>query len=337
LEQRKIVSLGRSSLVISLPKLWTKLNELKQGDLVSLTVQRDRSLMVFPGSYMEKEDKKITLQIEQGEETSSISRKIIACYLNGYFGIQLVAKNIFSVSQQKGIRETVGRLYMRIMESDSKHIYIQTLIDETKASVDAGVHRMEAISVSMFRDAMNSFKTRDKELAKIVYSSDDDVDHFSFFVLRLLNQIASDPVLANQLGLEAVDCLHYQTIVNKIEQVGDCAKNIAKYAILLEDERQKVSERVMELVYNTGNETYNAYERAVKSFFSKDVSEANRIIDFREKIEKMDLEITSKFFSEPQGPTICCAICSIRDNIRETMEHASDIAEITIDRSYKEE
>ena len=48
MDQRKIMSLGRSSLVISLPKHWTQLNELKQGDVVSLAIQRDRSLSIFP-------------------------------------------------------------------------------------------------------------------------------------------------------------------------------------------------------------------------------------------------------------------------------------------------
>jgi len=36
MEQRKIMSLGRSSLVISLPKYWVQLNELKQGDVATL-------------------------------------------------------------------------------------------------------------------------------------------------------------------------------------------------------------------------------------------------------------------------------------------------------------
>ena len=59
MEQRKVMSLGRSSLVVSLPKHWIKLNELKRGDSVSVTVQRDRSLVIFPGRKMMKEAKNI--------------------------------------------------------------------------------------------------------------------------------------------------------------------------------------------------------------------------------------------------------------------------------------
>ena len=209
MDQRKIVFLGKSSLVISLPKPWIKLNSLKQGNFVSLTIQRDRSLAVFPGSEIRKEEKTITLEIDHNEGASLVSRRIIACYLNSYFGIKLIAKNIFTVAQQKSVRDIVGKLYMRIMESDSKHIYIETLIDETKVSIDSGVNRMHAITTSMYQDALNSMKNRDKELAKICYSLDDDVNHFSFFILRLLNSIAIDPALSNKLDFDSVDCLHY--------------------------------------------------------------------------------------------------------------------------------
>jgi hypothetical protein len=58
MEQRKIMSLGRSSLVISLPKYWVELNELKQGDVVSIAINRDRSLAIFPGARKEREPAK---------------------------------------------------------------------------------------------------------------------------------------------------------------------------------------------------------------------------------------------------------------------------------------
>ena len=91
---------------------------------------------------------------------------------------------------------------MRIMESNAKYIYIQTLIDEAKVSIDTAVRRMHAIAVSMYRDTLNSLKNQDVALAKIVYSLDNDVDHFSFFILRLIRSVILNPELTNYLGLE---------------------------------------------------------------------------------------------------------------------------------------
>ena len=94
--ERKIVSLGRSSLVISLPKHWVKLNELKKGDVVSLAVQRDRSLTVFPSVKKEKESKEVILHIDADERETLIVRRIIGCYLNGYSGIKVLSKKVLS-------------------------------------------------------------------------------------------------------------------------------------------------------------------------------------------------------------------------------------------------
>ncbi|RLI19692.1 hypothetical protein DRO54_07975, partial [Candidatus Bathyarchaeota archaeon] len=139
MEQRRIMALGRSSLVVSLPKYWTQLNELKQGDVVSIAVNRDRSLIIFPGKKKEKEVEKITLHVGEGDKVFQVIRSLIACYLNGYSDIKLVSSKFFRATQQKAIRDAVKKLYMRIMEADAKQMRIITLIDESKASIETGI------------------------------------------------------------------------------------------------------------------------------------------------------------------------------------------------------
>lgn len=336
MEQRKIMSLGRSSLVVSLPKHWTKLNELKQGDVVSLAIQRDRSLAVFPGTGKKKLSKEITLHIDPNERQILIIRSIIACYLNGYSGIKLVSKKIFPVSQQRAIRRIVRILYMRIMESDAKSMHIVTLIDESKASVVSGIHRMHVIANSMCRDILNSLRDQDAPLAKTVYSLDDDVDHFSFFIIRLLRRASLDATLANQLDLESIDCLDYQTLVYRIEQVADNATNIAKHIIMLNEERLRISDSLLKLLLTAGNDATNYYNKAVEAFFSNDTAGSDEIIERQKYIEKLDRKIaTWAFLHEKKNPIIICATCSIRESIKRIAEYAADIAEITINRSYK--
>ena len=336
MEQRKIMSLGRSSLVVSLPKHWTKLNELKQGDVVSLAIQRDRSLVVFPGTGSKKWSKEITLHIDPNERDAMIIRSIIACYLNGYSGIRLVSKKIFPAIQQMAIRRIVRMLYMRIIESDAKNMHIVTLIDESKASVISGIQRMHVIANSMCRDVLNSLRDQDATLAKTVYSLDDDVDHFSFLILRLLRRAALDPALANQLDLEPIDCLDYQTLVHRIEQVADNATNIAKNIIMLSGKQLRISDSLLELMMTASNSALNCYGKAVGAFFSSDTASSDGIIEGQKSVEKSNREIASwAFLHEKKNPFIICATCSIRESIKRIAEYAADIAEITIDRSYK--
>ena len=335
MEQRKIMSLGRSSLVISLPKYWVQLNELKPGDVVSLAINRDRSLVVFPGAKKEGEVEKITLHVGESDGILQVIRSIIACYLNGYSDIRLVSDKFFRATQQKAIRDSVKKLYMRIMEADAKQIRITTLVDESKASIETGIKRMYALSSSMCRDVLSALKNNDVELAKTVNTLDDEVDNFSFLLLRLVRKAATNPTLANQLNLDALDCLDFQTFIHRIEQIADQAASIAKSIILLHGKKKKLSEQIVDKLYLAGTMALELYEKAVNSLFSKDAKSSEEVIVSKASLEKLDQEIASLAFLKEKSTTVICACCSIRDSILRIAGFAADIAEIAIDRFYK--
>jgi phosphate uptake regulator len=225
---------------------------------------------------------------------------------------------------------------MRIMESDSKSMYIQTLIDESKASLEPAIQRMHLISHSMCVDALNSLKNRDVALAKAVFSLDDDVDHFSFFILRLLRNAAQDSALANELGIEPLDCMDHQTLVYRVEHAADYSADIARHIIMLDESQQKISDNILALMFTAGSEAVDLYTKAVNAFFSKDVAFSNEILEREKKIERLDQEIASKaFMNKQKNALIVCAICSIRDDIRKIADCAAEIAEIAINRAYK--
>ncbi|MEM0111753.1 MAG: phosphate uptake regulator PhoU [Candidatus Parvarchaeota archaeon] len=335
MEQRKIMSLGRSSLVVSLPKNWVQMNRLKQGDLVSITVGRDRSLIIYPGQKGCEEMAKITLEVESDEDISTIVRNIIACYLNGYSHIKLVSKTFFSIQQQKAIRKIAQMLYLRILEADTREIQLVTLMDESKASIDTSINRAYKISSSMVRDAFEALKRQDASMARSVYSLDDEVDHFSFFLLRLIRKAAVNPSLANQLNLDIVDCLDYQTLVHRIEQVADQASSIAQHIIMLEGRRKKISDVLLSKMASAGLEALDLYEKAFNSLLTKDVKLAVEVVEHKIKIEKLDMELASLAFTEEKDTEIICACCSIRDSIKRIADYSADIAEITINGCFR--
>lgn len=329
------MSLGRSSMVISLPKNWMQLNELKKGDVVSFAIQRDRSLVVYPSAEKKATPKEITLRIGEKENETLITQKIIGPFLNGYSGITLISEKIFSIPQRKAIRNIAGRLYMRIMESNSQGVYLQSLTDESKASLEQAIQRMHLISHSMCEDAFTSLKNRDLALAKSVFSLDDDVDHFSFFILRLLRNAAQDAALANELRLDPLDCMDHQTLVYRIEHAADYSADIARHIIMI-DESQHIPDAILDLMDTAGTEAVDLYAKAVTAFFSKDVTFSVEIMKKQQIIEKLDQEIASKAFTGKQKTAeLVCAICSIRDNIKRIADCAANIAEIAVNRAFK--
>lgn len=334
--ERRIMSLGRSSMVISLPKNWMSLNELKKGDVVSFAIQRDRSLVIYPGAQRKVENKEITLRIGQSDDEALITRRIIGAYLNGYSGITLLSEKIFSIPQRKAVRNIAGMLYMRTMESDAKGIYIQTLTDESKASLEQAIQRMHLISQSMCEDIFTALKNGDLDLAKSVFSLDDDVDHFTFFIIRLLRDAAQNPGLANELRVDPLDCMDHQNLVYRMEQAADYAADVAKHMIMLHGTQEEIPKEVGELMVTAGTLAVDSYGKSVNAFFSKDIPFAVEILKNQQRVEKLDQDIASKAFTGQQkNAQLVCAICSIRDNIKRIADCAADIAKIAINRAFK--
>lgn len=124
MEQRKLITLGKSSYAITLPKDWVTRNQLEKGDMISVVVQRDGSLGVNPSQDVEEDVTGIQLDVGVDEGADSIIRRIIGCYLDGYTHIALRSDKIFTASQQEMIRSMLGRLYMMIIESESSRILL---------------------------------------------------------------------------------------------------------------------------------------------------------------------------------------------------------------------
>ncbi|MGD0644292.1 MAG: PhoU domain-containing protein [Candidatus Bathyarchaeia archaeon] len=333
--ERRVMSLGRSSLVISLPKNWLQLNELKKGDVVSFAMQRDRSLVIYPSAKKRTETKETTLRIEPNEDELMITMKVVGCYLNGYNGITLISENIFSVPQIKAIRKIAGMLYMRIMEANSKGVFVQTLMDETKADLKQTVQRMHMISQSIAEDAIKAMKNIDIALAKAVVSLYDDVYHFAYFLIRVLRNAAQDSVLANEFRIDPLECMDYQTLVYMVRDVADNSADLARTVIMLGWSQLKIPENVLDLMFIAGNEAVNLYVKAVDVFFSKDVLKSVEILRQRQGIAKLDQEVAARAFAEKQkSEQLVCAICSVRDDIKRIADCAANIAEIAINRAF---
>jgi phosphate uptake regulator len=333
--ERRVMSLGRSSSVISLPKNWMQLNELKKGDVVSFAIQRDRSLVIYPGARKKTETKETTVRINPNEDELVITMKIVGCYLNGYSGITLISEKVFSVPQIKAIRKIAGILYMGIMEANSKGIFVQSLTDESKADLKQTVQRMHMISQSIGEDAIKSLKNKDIALAKAVSALDIDVFHFAYFLIRVLRNAAQDSVLANEFHIDPLECMDYQTLVYMMRDMADNSADVARQVIMLDGSHQKIPENVLELMFIAGNEAVNLYVKAVDTFFSKDFLKSVEILRQRQEIAKLDQEIAARSFAEKQkNEELVSAIPSVRDNIKRMADCAANIAEIAINRAF---
>ena len=332
---RKVIPLGNSSLVVSLPIEWVRQNKINKGDLVDVNIQNDQSLIITPEYEREPKEDKISLTIEENETEESITRIIIGCYLNGYETIILKSKKKFSNKQHQAVRSTIKSLYLRIIESTTSKITIQTLMDESKASVLLSIERMHLITGSMCDDVLNSMRYRDMDLARSVVNLEDDVDQYLFFLLRLIRSALIYPPLASELELELVDCLDWQTLIYRIEHVADHITHIANSIINLIETRTEIPKNIWDAFLKSAEISFESYKKAVDFFLSNRIDHSNRIIDNQREIEMILKEITPLPLLGIDDRGTFSQLFIIRDSIRRICEYAADVAELTIDRAYK--
>jgi len=277
---------------------------------------------------------RLSFRVKVNEDTKTIQRKIIGCYLNGYDTIVLNSGKNFSREQQEGIRSIVKSLYMRIYESHANQVTLQAFMDESLASVTSGIERMHIITSSMAKDVIISLRDWDVDLANSVISLEEDVDQFMFFLTRLLRTAVNNPSLASKLQVSMSDCFDYHLLVNRIEYVADCLTNIANSVIMLHEHKSLISETVHQSLINAVTTSSKYYDLAVEAFFSDSLEDTGEIIDYADQITFLDsiLEVLPLRDETDKQVVILCY--SILENIIHISNHTADIAEIIIDRHY---
>ena len=75
---RKVINLGKSSYVISLPRQWAKKNNIKKGDILKFYENKNSDLIVSPNERkpVNKSPKIETIQVDN-KGISRIRREII--------------------------------------------------------------------------------------------------------------------------------------------------------------------------------------------------------------------------------------------------------------------
>jgi len=214
-----------------------------------------------------------------------------------------------------------------IISETSNEIKLQILVSYPELSVENALRRMCIIATSMHSDAMQALKNLDKELAREVIQLDDEVDRFSFYIIRQLKLAIQNGKILRDIGLSSPrDCLGYRVIVKFVERVADHATRIARNVLLLEE---RPDETVFQKLYEMSTFAQNVFEDAIKSLFKKDYTLADQVISKAKTIATLE----EKTLKEIQSKTKQADISNIRmitESIRRIAEYASDIAEIVL-------
>jgi phosphate uptake regulator len=338
---RKIQFTGRSTYILSLPKKWIEEMKLKAGDHVSISRNSNNSLCITPEKEKRLDDavNEVTTLVLIDEAPNTLKRKIVSIYLAGYNLINLKSKiGRIQPIQREAVREIVRRSLIgtEIIADSSDIITIQILLTLPELSVNTAVRRMFLIASSMHRDVIIALKEKNFEIANGVIKSDDEVDRFSLYILRNLVMATNNERVLQEIGLKyPSDCLSYRVTVKSIERVADHATRIAIKCLEIDKD---VSLTVIEKLEKLSNLALEVLTSSVEAFLRRDYNLADKIADKSENVLNYEREIM-KFLDSIENKNdqnTGANIKLILEDIRRTVEHASDIAESAMNQTVGE-
>jgi len=330
METRRVQLIGGSTYVVSLPKTWVKEVHVEKRSEIGLISQKNGYLVVVPKPKSLEEQREGTVRVLDGDDKRFISRSIIARYLNGCDIIRVVSDKRLTLAQIEEIKETSRKLIgLETIEENSTEIALHSFLNLHELEILKGIRRAHAIASSMQSDAIKALEESDPELARSTIQRDSDVDRLYFLTLRQLRLACINPDLANELGLEPINCLDYESVIKRIEHIADHAERMAGHVLDLSD--VTVSDEIIKGLIDVNDDSLRIHTGSMDALFSGNVELANEMIDLRDAVRKKRGAMGKHLAESPVVVNI--KVNAMLDSTERIADYGTDIAEVAINQS----
>ncbi len=226
-EVRKVISFGKSSFVVSLPKKWVTRHNVEKGSVLYLS-EHDNSIILTTHEQPEDEEKSITIDIKD-YDSYQIQRLINSAYISNYREIKLVGKNLRNMSEQ--VLDIIHNLIaLEVLEFDSTQISTKDFLDMNKIDIIEIVRKMDIVTRSMVKDMLLCFED---DLSKNIKLRDKDVNRLSYLNFRAIRYaLEHQSAVLKKYDLRAKDLLNLYWTAYHLEQIADEAKRISRSIII---------------------------------------------------------------------------------------------------------
>ena len=338
-EIRRIQLTGGSTYIVSLPKRWVESLGLGRGSSVRIFQSDDLTLCIQPVEVGEEaEARRAVLTISDGMSPESVVRRVVSAYLVGYNIIQLRnPEKRMAMVQRYAVKDLIRKKLVgtEILADLPRELTLQVLIGHGELSVKDALRRMSAIAASMHRDAIAALVTDDPELARAVIATDDEVDRFGLYIIRLLKMAVSDGKVLREIGLSSQrECLGYRLITKSVERMADHAANIAQNSLTLTP--MKLSPELLREIKAMSESALGVFEESIESLFKWDYASADEVFEEAEETRGMEARVVQMTIKHAPTRDVP-ALRLIIESIRRTAEYGSDIAEIVLNLTIGDE
>ena len=213
--KRKVIQIGNSTQLVSLPRQWALRQKLKKGDEIEVDDSGD--VLRISAGKRTGEPKRIELDVSR---LGRIVIKVIASlYKAGYDEIALT----FSSEQelqwiQRGIQNNC--IGMEIIEQGRNRVVAKKILDTIDTEFESVLRRTVIFLNTIAADCLEAARSGDGASVNAVLAMDVNINKFTCFCRRVLNTRGHP----QQRLAPPLYC-----IVEQMEEVGDIFKDICRF------------------------------------------------------------------------------------------------------------
>ena len=323
---------GGSTYIISLPKAWIDQLNLKRGSVVKIHQTEDTSLNLLPRDLeIPEKYRKLTLRIFEDDTPDSVVRKLVSAYLLGYSVIEIRStQKRLDVDVRKKLKNHIHNKMIgtEIMNDVPNQLDLQILLSYSDLSIRDALKRMALIVASMHREAITALSQENTQLAKEIINTDDEVDRFNLYLVRLLKTAVSDANVLKKSGIaSAKNCIDYRLVVKSIERTADHAVNIAQNCLSLT--MIPIDKAILSDLENLSESALRIFEAAMESIYEDSYENANQVLDMANETLQNEDEVIHRIIKKAPIEDVSY-LRLIVESIKRTVEYGADIAEMVL-------
>ncbi len=324
METRKVQRTGKSTFIVSLPKLWAVKNDIQPGSLIYITQSENGALVLSP----DRSERELAARLEIGDKVGDpLIRDIIGCYVSGYRTMEVTSAHM-TADQKRDIHQIVQKLIgPEILEETVNKVLIRDLIDPEELQSERALRRIKTVVRSMIQDALAAMLTNDREMAADVIQRDDDVDRLYLLVSRQFTEILRSGSV-KQESLDPITAFNYARAATNLERMADHASRVA--AMILECDCH-LPAKIIEEMGAISPQLLNLVEDSISSLVLLNSEKANEVIELsRELRREINQMVSSASFSDEHEDALLRMVAT---SIERMLDYIKNIGELAINLS----
>lgn len=209
--RRKLIKIGDSTLLISLPREWVIANNLTKGDEAEVEIDQDK-LYVWCNSRLRKEK----LELDVTEFRDTLPRLLYSLYRSGIDELELTSTDTKLIDKVKSVlwKEAVG---FEIIDQGKNSCKIISVSGKTEDFQNI-LRRLFLVTVTMGTESLASIK-KGSSMENVLYLEQES-NRLANMLIRSINKYGSH-------GFKKIGPLYY--IIQELESIGDQYKYLAQF------------------------------------------------------------------------------------------------------------